>query len=53
MSIAFQKRQKEQVAGKTRAKAESREQRKAAKHSAKDAQDLPSTASSDAETSYN
>ena len=54
MSITFQKRQKElKRQEKQRAKAERREQRKAVKRAEKDAQDLPSTASSETETSYN
>ena len=51
MSVTFQKRQKELK--RQSAKAERREQRKAVKRAEKDAQDLPSTASSDTETSYN
>jgi hypothetical protein len=54
MSITFRKRQKElKRQEKQRAKAEKREQRKAVKRAEKDAQILPLTASSEAETSYN
>ena len=55
MSITtFRKRQKElKRQEKQRAKTERREQRKAVKRAEKDAQDLPSTAASDTETSYN
>ena len=54
MSITtFRKRQKElKRQEKQRAKAERREQRKV-KRAEKDAQNLPSTTSSDTETSYN
>lgn len=54
MSTTFQKRQKElKRQEKQRANVERRGQRKAVKRAEKEAQDLPSTAPSDTETSYN